>query len=255
MQIKMSLSLAITAFAGFMLGIAAQEAQEIQIPSNGTFVGRNYQGDNVTYTLAPTVWELEYSDIIPKHNFTGSVQELYAYINTTFPEYHWPINELTAHTSPEDIFMSEPSLTTTTTTVATADPTNDPTVTWPAAHKPYETGRVVCGHFPRADWFKVRDGYNYLDGVPGQPGLPPGPAVCARVSCSFNVGIWWCNDNPITYFVGDFGMIADMARQIAQDTWQGGCTYRLGAWWTMGQNFHENGWNVIAAKLAAGETC
>lgn len=37
-------------------------------------------------------------------------------------------------------------------------------------------------------------GMDYLARVPGKPVNGPGPGECGRVSCSYNTGIWWCND-------------------------------------------------------------
>jgi hypothetical protein len=39
----------------------------------------------------------------------------------------------------------------------------------------------------------IYEGIDYLNGI-GAPGVDPGPRVCARVSCSYNAAIFWCND-------------------------------------------------------------
>lgn len=52
---------------------------QLQIPSEGNFVGLDSQGNKVTYTMAPMVWEIEYLDIIPKQSFTGTVEQLRAH--------------------------------------------------------------------------------------------------------------------------------------------------------------------------------
>ena len=37
-------------------------------------------------------------------------------------------------------------------------------------------------------------GIEYLRRLRSLPGLGPGPGRCSRVSCSYNAGIYWCND-------------------------------------------------------------
>ena len=38
------------------------------------------------------------------------------------------------------------------------------------------------------------EGVNHLLRVAGRPTNGGGPGACGRVSCSFDVSIWWCND-------------------------------------------------------------
>lgn len=40
----------------------------------------------------------------------------------------------------------------------------------------------------------LKDGIEYLRGVPGVPVAPTGPGWCSRVSCAYNAAITWCND-------------------------------------------------------------
>jgi hypothetical protein len=49
-----------------------------------------------------------------------------------------------------------------------------------------------------------REGVAYLRGVPGTPTLPAGPGRCERVSCSWELGIWWCNDVRLLFLPGSF---------------------------------------------------
>jgi hypothetical protein len=53
---------------------------------------------------------------------------------------------------------------------------------------------TVCHNFESANYIRIKEGVNYLRGVPGRPWLAAGPGKCARVSCSWNSAIWWCND-------------------------------------------------------------
>lgn len=45
-----------------------------------------------------------------------------------------------------------------------------------------------------ARYVPIVNGIKYLRGLSGNPRAGPGPAKCARVSCSYNSAIWWCND-------------------------------------------------------------
>lgn len=45
----------------------------------------------------------------------------------------------------------------------------------------------------------VKEGIEYLRKVRGQPHLGRGPRKCERVSCSWNTGIFWCNDVSVHF--------------------------------------------------------
>lgn len=111
------------------------------------------------------MWNLEHPGVIPNHTFTGTVEELYEYVSTNFPDYDWPLDHFDASASRDEPYTL-----------------------------PHIPGKIICGNFPAAYWFRVYDGYTYLRGVPGQPRLAAGPKVCARISCSFHVAIFVCND-------------------------------------------------------------
>ena len=66
---------------------------------------------------------------------------------------------------------------------------------------------------PCAEW-DVTDGIGYLRRVKGKAVLSPGPSSCARVSCSYNAAIWWCNDNKNQFTLDSFNTIADCAQVI-----------------------------------------
>lgn len=91
----------------------------------------------------------------------------------------------------------------------------------------------------------------YLRRVPGKPTNGPGPGNCGRVSCSWNTGIYWCNDNKEAKTLDSFGDIADGAESIAR--W---CSYVSGAVsLCRGQNFYEDGWNVIVREEVRDDRC
>lgn len=47
-----------------------------------------------------------------------------------------------------------------------------------------------------ASVFHIRQGIDYLRKIHGDCTNGPGPGNCSRVSCSYQSGIWFCNDNP-----------------------------------------------------------
>ncbi|KAB5562770.1 hypothetical protein GE09DRAFT_1219368 [Coniochaeta sp. 2T2.1] len=81
--------------------------------------------------------------------------------------------------------------------------------------------RIACGH----DFYEVplKAKYDpivenivvkYLEKVGGQPTQQP--KTCSRVSCAWDVGIWWCNHNDEEFTLDSFKVIAAGARQIFQ---------------------------------------
>ncbi|KAH7312715.1 hypothetical protein B0I35DRAFT_411400 [Stachybotrys elegans] len=103
----------------------------------------------------------------------------------------------------------------------------------------------LCRNFPVAMLRNVEEGVYYLRGVPGRPTLNGGRGVCARVSCSYNAAIWWCNDNPNRVELASFNDIANGAKVIADDCKQ---FYNSAGWMVSGQRFHDNNINVIVRE-------
>ncbi|KAH7029247.1 uncharacterized protein B0I36DRAFT_350157 [Microdochium trichocladiopsis] len=102
-----------------------------------------------------------------------------------------------------------------------------------------QTAHTICmagaaGACP--DITKALDGIEYLKGVGGDCGLAAGPATCARVSCSWNCGITWCNDND-HYVSWKCSDLWPSAHRVLDR-----CTFGAGVW---GQTFDEQGFNVI----------
>lgn len=61
----------------------------------------------------------------------------------------------------------------------------------------YGEGSISCNTpWEKAGVPYINNGIDYLRGLDGsgRPSAQPGPSVCARVSCSYNAAIWWCND-------------------------------------------------------------
>lgn len=60
----------------------------------------------------------------------------------------------------------------------------------------YKPTHHLCDieNWGRAGVAPLWDGIDYLEHVPGTPRHAPGPGECARVSCSFNSAIYWCNE-------------------------------------------------------------
>ncbi|KAI1188780.1 hypothetical protein F5B17DRAFT_451362 [Nemania serpens] len=94
-----------------------------------------------------------------------------------------------------------------------------------------------------ASVFHIRQGIDYLRKIHGDCTNGPGPGNCSRVSCSYQSGIWFCNDNPhpISVPCSAFG---DRAWDIVEKCYAHGdfptdCVH--------GQAFNATGWNVYVA--------
>ncbi|KAI9371572.1 hypothetical protein BJX61DRAFT_543515 [Aspergillus egyptiacus] len=88
----------------------------------------------------------------------------------------------------------------------------------------------------------VQDGIEYLRKVPGHPHLPAGPKRCERVSCSYNTGIFWCNDNDTPRTLPSFNNIADGAQVIF--TWCGKGKHDLFS----GELSHDDKWRAVVER-------
>ncbi|KAJ4417530.1 hypothetical protein N0V82_006089 [Gnomoniopsis sp. IMI 355080] len=197
-------------------GVSAQQL----IPTNGTFFAPNIAGINQTYAIQEITWALEAQPHIPYHTFTGTVEQVFHHVSHNFPAYQWPGLDLE-------------------TAVGVSHAPRDQS--HPAS------GTVQCWRFAACALGNALSGITYLKGVPGQPIEGPGPGACARVSCGYDCGIWWCNDNPFGLILGGFNWIAEYANQIQQD-----CDYMGGSdTMTFGQAFHPTeDWNVILGRPA-----
>ncbi|KAL3470113.1 hypothetical protein BJX99DRAFT_264549 [Aspergillus californicus] len=110
-----------------------------------------------------------------------------------------------------------------------------------------EDGWIVCDAWPRAKQSRIQDGITYLRGVDGRPTSEGGPGKCARVSCSYDSAIWWCNDSRDTKTLRSFADIAEGAETIINS-----CTHDTPSFGRdiSGQAFHKTNWNVIVREAS-----
>ncbi|KAF4446344.1 hypothetical protein FALBO_17086, partial [Fusarium albosuccineum] len=105
------------------------------------------------------------------------------------------------------------------------------------------------GNFASAP--RIDQGIKYLRGVKGKPRMPAGPGACGRVSCGYNAGIWWCNDDKKSKTLNSFGSITDGAQRVRDK-----CSHRFSnpggtgdIMRVKGQAFHSTHWNVIVREI------
>ncbi|KAI0021725.1 hypothetical protein F4780DRAFT_789772 [Xylariomycetidae sp. FL0641] len=93
----------------------------------------------------------------------------------------------------------------------------------------------------------LNEGIHYLKGIRDRPCVAaPGPKVCTRISCSWNAGIYFCNDTPSEVH-HDCPDIATYAEDIRAK-----CHYTsLDRVIVQGQEFDSENWNV----MIAGDHC
>ncbi|CRJ87205.1 hypothetical protein HYQ45_011722 [Verticillium longisporum] len=108
-----------------------------------------------------------------------------------------------------------------------------------ASYECIDSKHPVHGWEP-ADYGRIQEGWNYLWDLEGQPGHGPGPAACARVSCSHNSGIYWCNDNDHAVTLNSWGDLARGAAELCNLCSSAGIRNKCG-----GQLFHPDGYNVF----------
>ncbi|KAI8629424.1 hypothetical protein F5Y19DRAFT_475411 [Xylariaceae sp. FL1651] len=105
---------------------------------------------------------------------------------------------------------------------------------------------VLC-HVPWpiifASVFHIEQGIRYLHGIQGDCNIGPGPANCSRVSCSYDSGIWFCNDNPHPISVS-CSMLGDHALDIVEKCYDYG---HFPTDQVFGQELDIDNWNVIVA--------
>ncbi|KAH7129346.1 hypothetical protein B0J13DRAFT_563852 [Dactylonectria estremocensis] len=91
----------------------------------------------------------------------------------------------------------------------------------------------------RASRSRLKEGIKYLNAVSGKPTM--GAGGCHRVSCSYNAGIRWCNQDFVRKTLNSFGSIADGA-QFVLNTCPSGS--KVG-----GLATHKSKWRVEAHKM------
>ncbi|KAI1506124.1 hypothetical protein F5X99DRAFT_426151 [Biscogniauxia marginata] len=181
--------------------------------SPGNDLPEQYQLSNITWT----------GSLIkngPNISFTGrSLEDIDTQIKATFPGHVWPSTPKPKANASTGINKS--------------------------------TQRVVCDmvRYSEADYEAIIAGVKYLSGKTGyceMSGTEPGaPLSCGRVSCSYNSGIFFCNQNnyptsqPCNWF-------ADYAQSVL-DTCLDEDTYPN----IKGQDYDSDGWSVIVG----GQEC
>jgi hypothetical protein len=124
------------------------------------------------------------------------------------------------------------------------------------------------GPYGLAKSIAINQGITYLRKVKGKPRASAGLSRCWRVSCSYDSGIYWCNDVRRWFFLtpgsfcvawchsdyffqskspkmlNSFGSIADGAQYIATRCKRGSGVSQ----YTAGNVFHKTNWNVIVRE-------
>ncbi|BCS21136.1 uncharacterized protein APUU_21568S [Aspergillus puulaauensis] len=101
-----------------------------------------------------------------------------------------------------------------------------------------EYEHVTCGDWGDVNVPEIEVGIDYLRGVKGEPHLDA--HTCERVSCSWDSGIYWCNDMNRHRHLPGYYNIADGAAKILQN-----CQPVFG---TTGTLFHNDDWRVLIAR-------
>ncbi|KAH8668937.1 hypothetical protein BX600DRAFT_496930 [Xylariales sp. PMI_506] len=93
----------------------------------------------------------------------------------------------------------------------------------------------------------LEEGIQYLHGIPGDCHLGPGPALCSRVSCSYDTAIFYCNDNSYDIYV-PCSTLGDRASDIWLACFQA-------PYFVRGQVFDTDNWNVAVGGLSNNQGC
>ncbi|PWY96229.1 hypothetical protein BO94DRAFT_529621 [Aspergillus sclerotioniger CBS 115572] len=122
-------------------------------------------------------------------------------------------------------------------------PDEPPSITQRSDSKQSTKEKVLCNipgrYSSTANTFWIRSGIKYLKGLEGKCGVSKGPRSCARISCSYDSGIWLCNDNEEKLEV-KCSELAGYAEDIIERCDEGE--------YVNGQEFDEGGWNVVVAE-------
>ncbi|KAK8926993.1 hypothetical protein H634G_02036 [Metarhizium anisopliae BRIP 53293] len=130
---------------------------------------------------------------------------------------------------------------------------------WKPRTAPDPRGRNLAKRVPLFNWSKVicgagtlgwhpckvrriEQGIEYLRGLAGVPRNGPGPETCARVSCSYQAAIWWCNNAPFARALGSWDDIADSAQLMV---WKCSTGRPYADKYMTGQAFSTENWDVI----------
>ncbi|KAK0753900.1 hypothetical protein B0T18DRAFT_484518 [Schizothecium vesticola] len=167
------------------------------------------------YTLIPLTWEARPYPWAPPVLIQGTIEDVVLSMLALNPQY---LDNLTHHVPP-------PPDDEKTKTLASLD---------------YRS-HYCFGDLPLCSQTHTYMGAVYLSRLDGQPKAGPGPGECARVSCEWNSGITWCNDNDREVTLDSWRMIADAAWFIADHCTQGSERNPK----TSGQIFYTTGWSTM----------
>ncbi|KAE8421910.1 hypothetical protein BDV36DRAFT_280240 [Aspergillus pseudocaelatus] len=135
---------------------------------------------------APT-WEVEVTPGGDKITLSGTVQEVHAQLLKLNPNYD---NDFPAKRSEESSSLMKRDF----------------------KYEKYYCWGEDGWHYARkrGDSGDLQDGIDYLNSIGGTPGQSAGS--CGRVSCSYNMAIYWCNANSEKHYLKSYATIADGAQ-------------------------------------------
>ncbi|KAL5338579.1 hypothetical protein BJX70DRAFT_194890 [Aspergillus crustosus] len=177
----------------------------------------------------PAEWEVQASPSGPLLNLTGTVEAVYAELKVLNPNYDneaWgdddtdnledmPTfeNDVDDHAPVETMPTFPDDVGTTAVTGSDTETVTDTTTTLTNRQNP--TDRVRCNNLhPKGYDNPLGKGADHLRKIRGRPHLRAGPSVCAKVSCSWDTAIWWCNDNRHPFTLPSYRNIGDGATVI-----------------------------------------
>lgn len=127
------------------------------------------------YEVVVPEWEVEVTPGGPMVNLNGTVQEVHYQLTQLNPDWN-------------EQYMTESE------TETAQEEVNSPNPSHLSRRTDFSGAHYQCDNWPKGKTVFLQEGINYLRKVNGRPTSGPGPGKCARVSCSWNSAIWWCND-------------------------------------------------------------
>jgi hypothetical protein len=172
----MKLTTTLFAACHFLLGVSLHDNTcKNQTPTNTIQVSAVPTGELTLenglkpgYTEFVPEWEVELHPGGPMVKVRGTIEQVRAEMIRRNPDFetHYPINQTAI----------------------------DERVSSLTKRTDWTTSTYSCGNWGPAKISSIREGISYLYGLNGRPTNGAGPNACGRVSCSWNSGIWWCNN-------------------------------------------------------------
>lgn len=128
------------------------------------------------YTIVPAVWEIEVTPGEGNYvTLNGTIEKVYPELLEINPNYEQEYEEFVAENeAPKSV----------------------------EKRTDFSTSKYYCnGRWTAISTGEIAKGISYLRRVGGQPRMGAGPGTCARVSCSWNAAIFWCNDVSSGYIM------------------------------------------------------